>query len=209
MKTNPGAILVPAPPPAGASNLALGNDIRDIQGPVRIVSGWVWLWLVLGVLAVAVAAFLAARRWRERWTRRQAMTLIIPPEVRARNGLHAALEMIGTPPVFCTLVSDIVRTYLEERFAFHAPDRTTEEFLDELQSSPMLALSQKRSLADFLMQCDLVKFARYEPGEPELRGLHDSALRLVDETTADSPPAPAETTALPPAGPGSGPAATT
>jgi len=27
-----------------------------------------------------------------------------------------------------------------------------------------------------------VKFAKYEPGEPELRDLHGSALRLVEET---------------------------
>jgi len=30
--------------------------------------------------------------------------------------------------------------------------------------------------------CDLVKFAKYEPIEPELRDLHGSALRLVEET---------------------------
>ena len=35
-----------------------------------------------------------------------------------------------------------------------------------------------------------MKFAKYEPGEPELRDLHGSALRLVEETepqaTSDS-----------------------
>jgi len=112
----------------------------------------------------------------------------VPPDVRARNRLREALALIGQPQPFCTLVSDTLRVYLEERFHFHAPDRTTEEFLDELQSSALLALSQKQSLGDFLTRCDLVKFARYEPGEPELRDLHDSALRLVDETAP--PPLP-------------------
>jgi hypothetical protein len=37
-------------------------------------------------------------------------------------------------------------------------------------------------LGGFLERCDLVKFAQYEPGEPELRELHASALRLVEET---------------------------
>jgi hypothetical protein len=96
------------------------------------------------------------------------------------------LALIGQPEPFCTLVSDTLRVYLEERFRFHAPDRTTEEFLDELQSSPMLSLPQKQSLGDFLVRCDLVKFARYEPGEPELRALHDAAVRLVDETAPPS-----------------------
>jgi len=72
--------------------------------------------------------------------------------------------------------------YLEERFEFRAPERTTEEFLYELQATNLLTSDQKRSLGEFLQRCDLVKFAKYEPGEPELQDLHDSALRLVDET---------------------------
>jgi len=28
----------------------------------------------------------------------------------------------------------------------------------------------------------LVKFAKYEPGEKELHGLHDAAVKLVEET---------------------------
>src|SRR5205823_5250748 len=89
---------------------------------------------------------------------------------------------IGQPREFCILVSDIIRHYLEERFEFHAPDRTTEEFLHELRSTDRLTTTQKESLGGFLQSCDLVKFARYEPGEPELRDLHASAVRLVEET---------------------------
>ena len=63
-----------------------------------------------------------------------------------------------------------------------APERTTEEFLYELQATTLLTPEQKSSLGDFLTNCDLVKFAKYEPGEPELRDLHGSALRLVSET---------------------------
>ena len=81
-----------------------------------------------------------------------------------------------------SLVSDTVRWYLEERFDFHAPERTTEEFLYELQGTNLLTPDQKDSLGEFLKRCDLVKFAKYEPGEPELHDLHDSAMRLVEET---------------------------
>jgi hypothetical protein len=92
-------------------------------------------------------------------------------------------------------VSDTVRFYLEERFTFHAPERTTEEFLHELQNTNLLLPDQKESLGEFLKRCDLVKFARYEPREVELRDLHDSAVRLIDETepapvTADASNAP-------------------
>ena len=37
-----------------------------------------------------------------------------------------------------------------------------------------------------------MKFARYEPGEPELRELHGSALRLVEETEPESAAKPGE-----------------
>ena len=80
------------------------------------------------------------------------------------------------------MVSDTVRLYLEERFEFHAPERTTEEFLRELSATNLLTDAQKESLGGFLESCDLVKFAKYEPGENELRELHSSAVRLVEET---------------------------
>jgi hypothetical protein len=79
-------------------------------------------------------------------------------------------------------VSDAERAYLEERFRFHAPERTTEEFLRELGGTELLLPEQKESLGGFLASCDLVKFAQYEPGENELRELYSSALRLVEET---------------------------
>jgi len=72
--------------------------------------------------------------------------------------------------------------YLEERFTFRAPERTTEEFLRELSGTDLLAKPQKESLGEFLQSCDLVKFAKYEPGEKELRELHGAALNLVEET---------------------------
>jgi hypothetical protein len=157
------------------------NDIRDIKPPVEIPSGWEWLWWTLGGLAIAAIAFWLWRYWRKR----RAQVLVVPPvpaHVRARQKLQDALALIAQPKPFCILVSDTVRSYLEERFEFHAPERTTEEFLHELQGTNLLLPDQKSSLGEFLQCCDLVKFAKYEPREPELRNLHDSALRLVEET---------------------------
>ena len=51
-----------------------------------------------------------------------------------------------------------------------------------MQNTNILTAHQKQSLTDFLQNCDLVKFARYEPAEAGLRDLHDCACRLVDET---------------------------
>lgn len=157
------------------------NDIRDIKPPVEIPSGWQWLWWVLAALAILGLA-VWAWRW---WQKRRAQVLVVPPvpaHIRAKQKLQEALALITQPKPFVIAVSDTARFYLEERFNFHAPERTTEEFLHELQRTDLLLPGQKASLGDFLQSCDLVKFAKYEPGEPELRELHGSALRLVEET---------------------------
>lgn len=164
-----------------ASQIVSTNDIRDIRPPVLIPSGWGWVGWTLLVLAVAAAAFFLWRWWR---TRKAIMAVppLIPPHVRARQRLANALALIGRPREFCIAVSDTLRIYLEERFSFRAPERTTEEFLLDLKKTDLLIRDQKESLEDFLTRCDLVKFAKYEPREPELRDLHASALRLVEET---------------------------
>jgi hypothetical protein len=157
------------------------TDIRDIKPPVEIPSGWEWLWWVLGAVVLAAAAF---ELWKW-WQKKKANVPVTPPvpaHVRAKQKLQEALALISQPKPFCIAVSDTVRAYLEERFTFHAPERTTEEFLYELRDTNLLLPDQKDSLGEFLQQCDLVKFAKYEPGEPELRGMHESALRLVEET---------------------------
>ncbi|HXG49515.1 MAG TPA: hypothetical protein VNO52_17970, partial [Methylomirabilota bacterium] len=123
----------------------------------------------------------------------------VPPHVRARRRLEEALAHLADARQFCFLVSQALRTYLEERFHLRAPERTTEEFLIEMQSSSHLLPDQKASLADFLQRCDLVKFARFEPTEAALRELHESALRLVDETRFE--PVPSGEAAVSPATP--------
>lgn len=189
MATNSSALILPTPPQATNS-----AALRDIKPPVDIPSGWAWLWWTLAALVVIVLLIWLWRWWQRKQAQRPAEP-VIPPHIRARKKLTAALDFIEDPKPFCTLVSDIIRVYLEERFTLRAPERTTEEFLQELQSSPLLTADQKRTLGEFLATCDLVKFARVEPLQPELQSLHVIACRLVEETEPSAGPAPGATVA--------------
>ncbi|MGD0536347.1 MAG: hypothetical protein ABSC03_01750 [Verrucomicrobiota bacterium] len=181
MATNSSALLVPATPPA--TNTVAGVDIREVKPPVEIPSGWTWLWIVLAVLAAVAVGWWFWRRMRRKAVERK-VEIIVPPHARAYDRLRAALDLINQPEPFCVAVSAALRTYLEERFDFRAPERTTEEFLVELQDTALLGLHQKRSLAGFLEQCDLVKFAREQPDREALRELYNAAFKLVRETQA-------------------------
>jgi hypothetical protein len=173
---------------------ATADALRDIKPPVEILN--VWLWVAISIAAFALAALMVGLILYFTLRKKQvSLPPPIPPHVRAKRKLQEALALIAQPKPFCTLVSDTLRFYLEERFTFRAPERTTEEFLHELQATDRLLPDQKESLGEFLKRCDLVKFARYEPREVELRALHDSAVRLVEETEPTPvPPAAADAT---------------
>ena len=69
----------------------------------------------------------------------------VPAHVRAKQKLEEALALISQPKEFCVLVSDTIRFYLEERFDFRAPERTTEEFLRELGGTDVYKRQHLRS----------------------------------------------------------------
>jgi hypothetical protein len=178
MNTN-SALIVQAPSTNDTN--VVEATLRDIKAPVEIPDYWLWFYIFLGILALAAIGFLVWKYWLKKKFEHVPLPPL-PPHVRARRKLKEALALIAEPKPFTIAVSDIIRLYLEERFDFHAPERTTEEFLYELQSTNLLDEEQKKSLAEFLTRCDLVKFAKYEPTQMELEDLHNAAMRIVEDT---------------------------
>jgi hypothetical protein len=192
MNTNSALIV---PPPSQAATNAVELKFQESLKPlIAIPNGWLWVIWITAILAVCAAAWLV---WRYR--RKKAAAVLaappVPPHVRARRALEAALALLSEPKAFSIAVSGAIRGYLEERFDFHAPERTTEEFLHELRGTNLLTTEQKLSLGDFLASCDLIKFAKYEPTETELRALHAAALKLVNETEPRRAPAEIQSSA--------------
>ncbi|MBL8749165.1 MAG: DUF4381 family protein [Planctomycetes bacterium] len=146
-------------------------------------------WLVAGV-AAAVLAAAGVWWWRRRPRQaRHAEEVAVPPHVKALRALARLRDVPRASPAqveaFYVEVSNVLRTYLEERFGLRAPERTTEEFLRELEGGEQLAREHRAELERFLSQCDLVKFAAFVPGEGEHLAVHALALAFVESTRPD------------------------
>ena len=157
-------------------------DIRDIKADVFILPPWVWAALALAVAVAALVVWLVLRK------RRQAVKEEFVPRQNAveeaRERLEAArrLMLAGEIEAFYVAVSDAIRQYIERQFRLRAAEQTTEEFLQDMTRSQRLRPTHKELLADFLTQCDLVKFARFRPGPKEIEAVLAAATRFVDET---------------------------
>ena len=164
-------------------------DILDIKPPLSLETddgSNTMLWVLLFLLLIGTTLFF--------WVLRkpvQAPTGPTPNEIAERK-LREVWALLGTPVLFIKATADILRMYMEERFSAHAPDRTTEEFLVELQKMPQMTRKQKDLLLQFLKFCDFPKFAQLDPSEEECRQLHAVAVKIVNET------APALPGSLPP-----------
>jgi hypothetical protein len=165
------------------------EDIRDIAGPVELpvdYSPYIWIGAGAAVLIGAgVATYILLRR-RER---KVGEAPLRPAHEIAYEQLEeiASADLIETGEVdrYYVLLSGVVRHYLENRFSLHAPEMTTEEFLQAVASEEQLAGDHRTLLRDFLTECDLVKFAKYGPDEAQMKKAFESAKRFVDETRAD------------------------
>lgn len=162
-------------------------DIRDIKDLVAVPGLPWWAWLLIALAVVGSAALVY---W---WSQRPRRAMAVPPSppppppaATARRALQALLDegLIerGEVDRFYTRLSDIVRQYLEGQFRLRAPERTTEEFLQEITHEPRLSAPQRSLLGEFLQESDLVKFARHQPGADDMRRGHAAATRLVEET---------------------------
>lgn len=182
------------------NGVASSPQFHDIKPPLEIVTIGTWLGRIAAAALLGALLWLGWWLWRRRKPR-TARAHRVPPDERARTRLNAALALLDHPERFCTAVSEITRSYLEERFGLKAPDQTTEEFLADLPKNAELDERHKESLAGFLTGCDLVKFARFEPARADLEALHAAALDLVLQTAPVAVPPAAAPPILPPSPP--------
>lgn len=168
------------------------DSTKDIIENLQMVGPgdpW-WLAKVLLVLALVagVAAFVA---WRlhKKGKLPFLQKPVIPPETTALERLAAIRHLIGEGRVreFVHAASDVLRHYIEARFALRAPRLSTEEFLYEAERSPVLDAGRRARLAKFLFRCDRVKFALGDLDAEAMEALYEAAENFIRESAVAVP----------------------
>jgi hypothetical protein len=173
---------------AAVSAAPIAEDIRDIRGPKYVLPEWVLPAIIAGAVLMAMGIY---GLWRGR--RNRVARVLLPYEV-ALQRLEAITPLMQPARAreFSIAASDIIRLYIEQRFSVTATRRTTEEFLRDLLASPDPVLAQHQGLlAEFLHQCDVVKFATQSLTAQNMESLRQSARAFVLATTTTHDPLPA------------------
>ena len=165
--------------------------LNPIRGPLTLPAGpfparYVLLW-------VGAAAAIAVGTWFFLRKRRQAgddlAVTVLPAHELAfrqlREILDSGLVERGEIKIFFSKVSDVLRCYIENRFGIHAPKRTTEEFFLDISRNAPFSDDMKGLLVEFMLNCDLVKFAEHTPLEHEIQGAFESCKAFIEATRDD------------------------
>lgn len=172
------------------------SDIKDIvKPPVRIGRVvWVMLFIVILALLGGLLTLLLRRRNHGEAALRKP---VVPPDIVAKESLAALRDTRWIPEPFFTELSLILRTYLENRFNLNAPESTTEELTRTMTHDERLKINEQQTLRTFLMQADLVKFARADAEKDVMRTAFQTVEDFVTNTTPQEDPLPQESTENP------------
>jgi hypothetical protein len=168
-------------------------DIRDIKAPEAVPTDWRPYYLLGGSLALVAALAFVLHRVLDRSRRARPGPPPRPPHEIALADLERlrarGLIAEGAFKEYYSTLSTIVRAYLEHRFRVRAPEMTTEEFLLTSARDGRLQAAHRQLLGEFLIESDLVKFAKHLPTIADSERAFTAARRFVDET-ATGPAAP-------------------
>ncbi|MDR1591352.1 MAG: cell wall anchor protein [Prevotellaceae bacterium] len=148
--------------------------IADIKPVVRPPFNWKFFFSLLGLMALAGAIISIVVWWLIRlWKKPKVAETVVKPVIR-RSPTEVALEALenlreekpwqnGRVKIYYTLLTDVLRTYIEGRYAMPTFERTSTEILESLSFLKNEQADACRQLQQIFKISDLVKFAKMQP----------------------------------------------
>lgn len=150
------------------------------------------VWLTLLMIALGALGYYLYVRYKDNKPiiRKIKVEPKLPPHQQALQEIERikgdkALRM-SDPKTYYTELTDVLRTYMEERFGFNAMEMTSSEIIEKLQET-----NDKESIKDlmFLFQtADLVKFAKHAPLMNENDMNLVNAVDFINQTKVEPDP---------------------
>ena len=170
--------------------LAEDSQLMDIKPPIEAPYGWsdIWPWF-LGVFIITLIIYLLKKYV---FTKKKK-EVIIKPKVVISSDVIALNELAilkdkelwenGKLKQYHSEISEILRTYLEERFQILALELPTYDILQNLKNRDL----QKEDLimlTAILQRADLAKYAKSKPTDSENNESMDLSVDFVKNTKA-------------------------
>ncbi len=165
-------------------NAGPGTSLRDIKKPVNLPQKFTYYFIIAALISAVILILSAVFLRKAKNTR--GLSGLKPAHEIACEQLAALkkkdLITQGKIKEFYIEISDITRRYIENRFNIKAPEMTTEEFFFKVKEHPQFKVEHKTLLKEFLLCCDLVKFAKYSPSKQEIDSAFESAEKFITQT---------------------------
>lgn len=167
------------------TSLSLGDYLK-------MFGNWIYdnLYWILPLTAL-ILALIFYLWWRKRKKPEVKIPeIIIPPHITAFEQLKhledKKLWQNGMIKEYYIEMTDILRTYIENRFRIHAMEQTTDEIMSQLRLTDISEIS-KLTLVPVLKLSDLVKFAKENPIGLENEEMMQRAKDFVTSTVPIAP----------------------
>jgi len=160
---------------AGIIEPKIGNNYRNL-----IISS-----LLVISLLIAVAGFIYL--FKKYFIKSQTLEekIELPWEKvfrRLRELKNKDLPSQGLYEPYYVQLTWILRYYIEDRFNIHAPEQTTQEFIETTMKEKVLTPEQQKLLYSFLSHCDKVKFAKFVPTIEQMEDGYNLVWNFAEET---------------------------
>ena len=161
-------------------------ELEDIRPPFGLPGNLWWIWAIVTALLIGLAVWYFF--FRKKTDRPKALfkkEVIRPAHEIALEELDHLLQSdllkTGKHKAFYSILSDILRRYVEGRFYIRALEETTGELVESLEQS-QIESQQATHAIDALHMCDLVKFAKFIPGSDDTDKTVALVRKFIEET---------------------------
>lgn len=157
--------------------------LRDIKPPYEVPPNLL-PYIIFGIIILAVlfgGAWLYIRKRKSAPPTPIEDGVIFPPHEIAMEKLNTLDATSSDMETFYTQISYIIREYISSRYNIPALELTTFGILLQM-SNEHIDEKHVKHLRDFLFECDIVKFTKYQPKRDEAGACMEEARWFVEET---------------------------